>query len=112
MSRPITDTLHAIGHGAFMDQISAAMNAATCATRDTGKGSTLTIKVTVKPTGRGGAMTVSGEHTLKLPKAPAEDALMWPDESGDLLTSDPRQSKLDLRTVDTDTGEIRVVNSN
>jgi len=34
---------------------------------------------------------------LKLPKAPAEDALMWASPEGNLLERDPNQRELELR---------------
>lgn len=105
--RPITDTLRLIGQGVFIDRISEQLSQATRAAEEQGKKSVLKIEITIKPANRGGAMVVTGNSVLTLPKAPAEDALLWATPEGNLVASDPKQADLPLmHRVDPVTGEI------
>lgn len=110
-TRPLTDTLRLIGHGEFLDRISE--QAAQCVRHadEHGKKATLKIELSFKPANRGGALIVTGQATVSLPKPPAEDVLLWATNDGNLVTSDPAQRTLELKTVtDMSTGEIRTVN--
>lgn len=98
-ARPITDTLRHIGGGVFIDIASdklAELVSAVCAS---GKAGRLDLTITVKPATRGGAMHVTGKLKMTKPAEEAMEALLFATPEGNLLADDPRQSKLDLKTV-------------
>lgn len=69
---------------------------------DTNKAGELTIKLTVKPQGKGdNAVIVSAKVTSKVPQADLPDALFFADIEGDLLRDDPTQTRM---FADADTG--------
>lgn len=64
----------------------------------TGKAGSLTLKVFIKPS-TAGANAVRGEVAIKKPKSLPAESLLWPTPEGNLLAEDPRQTKLDLKSV-------------
>lgn len=64
----------------------------------TGKAGSLTLKVDVKPS-TAGALAVKATVATKVPKGLPPEALLWPTPDGNLLSEDPRQTKLELKTV-------------
>lgn len=108
-TRPLTDTLRLIGGGTFIARISEAAAQCVIHAEEQGKKATLKIELSFKPANRGGAIVVTGQHAVSLPRPPAEDALLWATPDGNLVTSDPNQRPLDLRQVDSTTGEIKIV---
>lgn len=68
------------------------------AIRETGKGGTLTYKVTVKPIDNGaeqdGAVTVTDEITVKLPQLDRPKSIFFVDDSSNLVRHNPRQTSL------------------
>lgn len=98
--RPMAATLLEIGAGEFMSEASTQLQALVHAVSDQGKGGELTLKVKVKPAGsRSGAVNVTYDVICKKPVGERPTQIMWPTPEGDLLASDPRQQKLDLRDV-------------
>jgi hypothetical protein len=108
-TRPITDTLRQIGGGTFLDRISEQAAQCVLHAQEQGKKATLKIEISVRPANRGGAVIVTGQSVVNLPKPAPEDALLWATPDGNLVTSNPNQKSLDLRSVDAETGEIRIV---
>lgn len=98
MSRPITDTLRFLQGGTFLDEASDAMAELVSAVDSTGKGGEITIKINVKKMSKG-AMGVTGKLTMKKPHEAPDATLMFPTPEGDLLTQDPRQQNLELKTI-------------
>lgn len=64
----------------------------------TGKGGSLTLKIEVKPS-TAGALAVKADVSVKKPKGKPAESLLWPTPEGNLLSEDPRQTKLDLKAV-------------
>lgn len=64
----------------------------------TGKAGQIAIKIDVKPS-TAGALAVKATVTTKVPKGLPPESLLWPTPEGNLLAEDPRQTKLDLKTV-------------
>lgn len=97
--RPITDTLRHIGGGVFIDLASDKMNELVSAVDASGKGGKLTLEVSVKKATRGGAMHITGKVTLKKPAEEPMEAMLFATPEGNLMADDPRQQKLDLKTI-------------
>lgn len=66
-----------------------------------GKAGSLTLKVDIKPS-TAGAMAVKSDIALKRPKGTPAESLLWPTPEGNLLAEDPKQTKMDLRPVESD----------
>lgn len=98
MTKPITDTLRHLGAGCLMDDAAEAMAGLVLAVDSTGKAGTLTIKISLRKA-TAGALAVTGTVTAKKPAAPPMESLMFPTPEGNLLTEDPRQQKLELKSV-------------
>lgn len=105
----ITRTLAHIDRGAYLARLDDDLTHAVKEAQEHGKAASLTIKVTVKPASRGGALQISAEHTVKTPKPAPADVLLFADDAGDLHTSDPRQAALELRQVSSDSTPIKTV---
>ena len=62
------------------------------------KAGTLTLKIAVKPS-TAGTLAVKAECNVTKPKGMPAESLLWPTPEGNLMAEDPRQTKLDLKTV-------------
>lgn len=62
------------------------------------KAGTLTMKISVKPS-TAGTLAVKAEIAINKPKGMPAESLLWPTPEGNLMADDPRQTKLDLKTV-------------
>lgn len=98
-ARPITDTLRHIGGGVFIDTASDKMAELVSAVDESGKSGKLELTITVKKATRGGAMHITGKCRVTKPAEEPMEALMFATPDGNLMTDDPHQQKLDLKTV-------------
>ncbi|NHR08386.1 hypothetical protein HA052_24650 [Chromobacterium haemolyticum] len=104
--RPITDTLRSLGHGTFIDDASDALNKLVTAVDETGRAGKLTLTLSIKKATRGsGAMVVQDEIKLSLPKPDSRETMLFATPEGNLVTEDPRQQTLELRTVPSATAD-------
>lgn len=99
-TRPITDTLRHIGGGVFIDTASDKMAELVNAVDSTGKAGKLTLEVKVKKATRGGAMHITGTMKLTKPAEEPMEAMLFATPEGNLVTDDPHQQKLDLKSVE------------
>ena len=115
MTRLFTDVIRDIAGGELVDEATTRLNELVSQAGETGKGGHVTIKLAIKPNGRGGAMNVTYDVTSKIPQGEKLTSVMWPTPEGDLLASDPRQRTLDLKTVPAAVAsapsELKTVNS-
>lgn len=68
--------------------------------KETGKGGTLTLKLKIKPAGRGSdvdKVTIADAITLDLPKPERGEDFFWLTEDNDLTRNHPKQGNLELR---------------
>lgn len=68
--------------------------------KETGKGGTLTLKLKIKPAGRGSdvdKVTIADAITLDLPKPERGEDFFWLTEDNDLTRNHPKQGSLELR---------------
>lgn len=75
-----------------------------------GKKGSLTLKLDLKPEVAGGEVRVIAilpSVSVTVPQPQRIASHLWPTFDGDLLRQDPDQPELDLRQVDTETGEIK-----
>lgn len=108
MIRPITDTLRLLDGGAFLDSASDKLNELVRRVDECGRSGKLTITLDIKRA-RAGAVNITPAVTTKLPEIKPDPSLLWVTVEGNLSPENPSQQKLDLRTVDSSTGEIRHV---
>jgi len=97
--RPITDTLRHIGRGTYLDRVSEELAKVVKHIEEHGGAGAISLHIKVKRANRGGALLITGTHDVKLPKAAADDALMWSTPEGNLQASDPAQSQLEFQVV-------------
>ena len=100
MARPLLDTLHHINGGTFLAEAAEQLADLVKAVDASGKAGTLTLKISVRKASSM-AMAVRGDITAKLPPESPLEALLFPTPEGNLLTEDPRQSKLPLAPAPT-----------
>jgi hypothetical protein len=62
------------------------------------KAGTLTLKISIKPS-TAGAMAVKADVSINKPKGLPAESLLWATPDGNLVAEDPRQTKLDLKSV-------------
>lgn len=101
--RSVTDTLRDIAGGELVEEMGDALRDLNNAISlvDTKKGGSITLKINVKPAGRGsGAMEVGYDIKVNKPTLARRASIMFGTPEGDLLATDPRQKTLDLKSVD------------
>ncbi len=111
MTRPITDTLRAIGGGVFIDTASDKMKELVAAVDASGKAGKIDMTITVKKATRGGAMHITGKVKLTKPAEEPMEALMFATPEGNLVSDDPHQSKLDLKPIATGKDQVTPIKS-
>lgn len=97
--RPITDTLRHIGGGVFIDTASDKLAELVAAVDSTGKAGSIDMKIKLKKATRGGAMHITGTVKLNKPAEEPMEAMLFATPEGNLTADDPRQQKLDLKSV-------------
>lgn len=98
MTRPLLETLHHLEGGHFLAEAADQLAEIVKAVDQTGKGGDLTIKISVRKASSS-ALALRGKLTVKMPPEQPLEALMFPTPEGNLLTEDPRQTKLPLAAV-------------
>jgi hypothetical protein len=99
MSKPITDTLRLIASGQLVEEATEKMTELISAIDANGGSGKITLTITVKKATRAGAMLVTGKCDVTKPKMDVLESMLWATPEGNLVTEDPHQAKLDLRTV-------------
>ena len=93
--RPFTDVLRDIRKGRVVVAASDQLAELVRGVLDTSKPGELTLKLTVKPQGKGdNCVIVSAKITSKVPKGDLPDALFFADVDGDLLRDDPTHVRM------------------
>ncbi|MBN3848180.1 hypothetical protein G3N58_15265 [Paraburkholderia sp. Ac-20342] len=99
-ARPITDVLRKVAGGVLLDRTSEQFADLVRTIDASGGSGTLTLVLTVKKASRGGAMLVTGKCATKKPADDPLEAMLYATPEGNLVADDPRQEKLDLKSVD------------
>jgi len=84
--------------GATQEELSEKLSEAVNMARETGKPAEVTLKITVKPVGDG-QYELRDKVSAKLPELQRGMTLMFGTPDGNLMREDPRQKKMDLRSV-------------
>lgn len=94
-------TLREMRHGRSLQELSEQLALLVAAVRDTGKGGSLTYKITVKPASAGDVVTVQLEDDVKpnIPKPARGNSIFYANENNTLQRTDPRQREFDIREV-------------
>lgn len=109
-SRSFVSVAAEIRRGQFLDELADQMQALVAGVEETGKVGKLIIEIAVAPASKGqGAVKVADKITLKLPALPAGETIMFVTPDNNLVANDPRQSSLNLRTVEVAQQEVKVV---
>lgn len=115
MSKPLNDNIRYVSIEddagdlrPLLDEAGDKLSELVRAVSATGKAGSLTIKLDLKPS-TAGALAVKPTVKVTLPKGLPAESLLWPTPEGNLITEDPRQSKLPLKAVADDTTELRTV---
>ena len=110
MARSITDTLRHLEAGCLIEEASELLAELVKAVDATGKDGSLTISIKLRKA-TAGALAVTGNVSIKKPAEPAIESLLFATPEGNLLTEDPRQTKLDLKPIAVETKELKQVNA-
>ena len=108
--KPFTDTLNALRFGTLSEELTKKLHELTAACVETQRAGAITITLALKP-GKGGQVEVFDDVKVKMPKEERGSSIMFATVEGNLQREDPRQKKLDLRTVDPETGELRTIDT-
>lgn len=98
MAKPIHETLRHLMGGTFLDEAGEKLAELVAAVDSTGKGGKITMTIAVKKSTKA-AMAVTADIKLSKPMEAPDATLMFATPEGNLLTEDPRQSKLELKQV-------------
>jgi hypothetical protein len=98
---PFSQQLAFLSRGALDAELTQALADVVKAVRDTGKAGAVTLTIKVgKLDGRDeDALRLTPAVTVKTPKLPPYESVMFSTADGDLLRQDPKQRQLDLREV-------------
>lgn len=99
MPRPFHETLHHLQGGVLLDDAAAALADLVLGVDATGKPGKLTIEITLRKTTMR-TMAATGKVILRKPPEPGLETLFFPTPEGNLLTEDPAQLKLALKSVE------------
>lgn len=99
--RPFADWLTEQREGSLALELSEGLNQLVDQVNTCGKGGTLTLKISVKPTSKGasGSVVVRDDVTLKAPEPERSEALYFVDRDANLRRHNPAQPSLPLREV-------------
>ncbi|WP_162941557.1 hypothetical protein [Desertimonas flava] len=95
--------------GQLVEELDDAFKQLVIEVHGTGKSGKLTLEVPVGPKGR--TIITSGDVKVKHPPTEKIHEFFFPDAEGVLHRDEPNQLKLDLKTVGTVPGSLRVVNT-
>ena len=110
MVRPITDTLRHLEAGCLIDEASELLADLVKAVDATGKTGSLTLTLKLRKA-TAGALAVTGSVSVKKPAEPAIESLLFATPEGNLMTEDPRQTKLDLKPIAVEAKELKQINA-
>ena len=101
-ARPFLDILRDLGQGITHDELSEKLQELVAAVAETGKGGTLSLAITIKPTdSKSGAVVVFAEVKTKPPKPPTQASVFFITPDNNLQRQDPRQATMELREIKT-----------
>lgn len=117
MAKPLNDNLKAVRVETdegdlvpIMDVAGLKFSELIQAVTSHNKAGKLTLKIDIKPS-TAGTLAVKAECNITKPKGMPAESLLWPTPDGNLLAEDPRQTRLDLKTVAAEPArELKTIN--
>ena len=107
---PFSQQIAHLSKGTLDAELTEALGDLVKAINDHGKKGSITLTLTLKPESVHGEVkmiTVSPDVKVSSPQPQRMSSRMWPTYDGDLLRDDPDQGTLDLKSINTETGEIK-----
>jgi hypothetical protein len=92
--------LQEVRDGRVHAELSSQLNELLTKVKETGKGGSITLKLKIKPAGRGAdvdKVVISDTTKVKLPQPDRGDDFFWLTDANDLSRNHPRQQSLELR---------------
>lgn len=106
----VVAVLQRLGAGRLLDELHEALVATAQEVVDTGKPGSVTLTLKVSTKSQGNPMIIIDETVSRsVPKRDPKGAFFWALEGG-LHKDDPRQARMEFRSIDPETGEIREPN--
>lgn len=99
--RPLADVLAELNGGRAHATASEQLHQLVTAVRETGKGGSLTVQITVKPAAKGDGSTVlvTAVSKTKRPEAEAQASVFFVTADDNLTRDNPQQPQLPLRSA-------------
>lgn len=100
MSKAFAVFLQELRDGRAHAELSGGLDELLAKVKETGKGGTLTLKLKIKPAGRGSdvdKVVIADAITVDLPKPERGEDFFWLTENNDLSRNHPKQGSLELR---------------
>ncbi len=109
-----SETIIQINNGATVAEMNDALQKVVAAVRATGKSGTVTLTVKVSPAAKNAVdvLMVEAQVKARLPEPERGMTIFYATEENRLVRNDPKQPRLDLRTVEIDTprrGDLKEV---
>lgn len=97
-----TRTIAQINAGGSADELSRHLAELVKAVKATGKGGSITYKLTVQPASRGEVVAVKlvDDINVKMPKLSRPESIFFSTDDGTLQRTDPRQEEMNLRVAE------------
>jgi len=108
--RPFTDLLRDLRYGEALDELSQALNDLVAQCVSSNKPGELRLTLKLKPS-KSGAIEITDALAVAGPKPERGSSLFFSTPENNLVRNNPRQTNLDLRTVDIDTTPPRTVDT-
>ena len=100
MTKPITDTMHHIGNGFFIDTASEKMAELVKKVNETNKPGKIDLTINVKKLVKSGAMQITGKVKATMPAEEPMETVLFATEDGALTPDNPHQQKLNLTVIE------------
>ena len=100
MTKPITDTMHHIGNGFFIDTESEKMAELVKKVNETNKPGKIDLTINVKKLVKSGAMQITGKVKATMPAEEPMETVLFATEDGGLSPDNPHQQKLNLTVIE------------
>lgn len=99
MTRPITETMHHIGNGFFINTASEKLADLVKKVNESGKSGKIDLTITIKKLVKSGAMQITGKVKATMPTEEPMETVLFATETGALTPENPHQQKLNLTVI-------------
>lgn len=109
MSKPITDTMHHIGNGFFINTASDKLQELVKKVNESGKPGKIDLTITVKKQTKNGAMHLTGKVKATMPADEPMETMLFATEEGGLSDENPHQQKLNLKVIEEQKDSLKTI---